>query len=107
MMPPKGWKKNSPIRVQQEEGSVMVASPVISQPIQVPQDFTIGKWYLFIGDDGIMFDDAGRILKWSVIKFEVIKVVAGIIAVRFEDGSFEAIINRKVGEFKELPLPKY
>jgi hypothetical protein len=79
---------------------------VIAPSTEVPSTFQLNTWYRYKGTD-ILIDAAHRIMKWCVIKFEVIKVAKGIVAVRFEDGRFEAIINQPFEDFEAIKAPNY
>ena len=69
--------------------------------------FQTGAWYKPTDQQPIALTDSGRVCKWSVIKFEVVKIFKGVLAVRFEDGSFEAIVDPDFSKFKIVPIPRY
>lgn len=108
---PKGLSRNNReqkidlTKIQASQGQV-VARGNVSDPT-IKKSFDTGKWYKYTGDRGIILDDSGRVCKWSVIKFEVVKIAYGIAAVRFEDGSFEAITGASLEDFEEVSAPKY
>ena len=111
-MPPKGWKKEHESRedrgIELPKNTIIIPMPSVVPARQEPEtEFNLSRWYIYTGTPGIMLGSSGRILKWSIIKFEVIKIVDDVIAVRFEDGSFEAISEPDFTKFKSIPSPRY
>ena len=101
-MPPKGWKKGD-----KPQPTILKEIEAIVDLVGVPDGFKIGQWYKPIDSQPIMLSESDRVLRWSVIRFEVIKIAYGVIAVRFEDGSFEAMIDPDYEMFAPVNGPKY
>lgn len=108
-MPPKGWRK--PVKTEPTDKPVPVHAPNLTLvPVIVPEppkDFQIGQWYAPTDQQPVATDSMGRVFKWSVIRFEVIRITDGILAVRFEDGTFEAMVNPEFEKFRPVMAPRY
>lgn len=70
-------------------------------------EFVVGKWYKAEDETKIMLGDMNQVMKHSVIRFEVVKIAYGVVAVRFEDGSFEAFEATTCAGFKQVKGPMY
>lgn len=102
-MPPKGWKKTSKLT----DDPVIVHSNQSPVSVVEPGYFEVGSWYKPSDQQPVVIDACGRPFKWSLIKFKVVRVVGGIVAVQFEDYSFEAMVDPDFSNFEPAQAPRY
>lgn len=105
---PKGLSRKPGLVYRRENGllKVLPVEPTSIGPIS-GGGFIVGQWYLYHGKPEVVINEFGHVQKWSVIKFEVVKYTDAIMAVRFEDGSFEAVVNPKSEDFSSVQAPRY
>jgi hypothetical protein len=77
---------NPPVPIQ---NSTVNASAAVTQiAVVAPTQLEVGKVYKFMGED-IATDVTGKAILMSIVPFEVMKITASKIAVKFAFGSIE------------------
>lgn len=101
---PKGSKNAKRVEVDSPVAPNVTLAP---SPPPIPTTFQVGSWYAYAGDDFKLYLD-GHVRRWSIgNRFRVVKIFGDMLAIQFEDQSFEAIIDPDFAKFKETKAPLF
>lgn len=86
-----------------QNSTVNESAPATEIAVVAPIQLEVGKVYKFMGED-IAVDSDGKAILMSIVPFEVMKITASKIAVKFAFGSIEVIgLHLKNGGERVIP----
>lgn len=99
------WPKGKSREKKVDEPRIINVPP--PKPDYVSDTFQPGQWYAPTELQPIKVNASGQLYRHTVIKFKVVKITGDIVAVQFEDGTFEAMVTPEFDKYTVAQAPKY